>query len=110
MFIKKKRCGRNKARECANGRPQRSYTPKKHATSPIVANEALFLTSVMDAKENRCIATCDTDGDFLRMMTRTLIYLKLTDKMAELMVQVNLKKYKNYLCTGKNSETMLWVE
>jgi len=104
MFIKKKRCGRIKARKCADGRPQRGYIPKENATSPTVAIDALFLISIIDVKENRCVATCDIDRVFLQMLMRTLTHVKLTGKMAELMVQSNPGKYKNYLCTGKNGE------
>ena len=75
-----------------------------------MATEALFLTSFIDAKENRCVATCNIDGAFLHMLMRTLTHVKLTGKMAELMVQSNPGKYKNYICTGKNGEKLLWVE
>ena len=89
MFIKKKQCGRIKARRYTDGRLQRGYIPKENATSPTVATEALFLTSVIDTKENRCVATCDIDGALLRMLMMTLIHVKLTGKMAELIVQSN---------------------
>ena len=39
MCIKKRRCGRIKARECADERPHRGYIPKENATSPIVATD-----------------------------------------------------------------------
>ena len=52
MFIKRKRCGRIKARGCADGRKQRNYIPKEDASSPIVSTEGLMISYVLDAKEN----------------------------------------------------------
>ena len=78
MFIRKKRCGRIKARGCTDGRPQRAYIPGENTISPTVATEVLFLTSIIDAKANMCVATCDVYEAFLRIMTRTLIHVKLT--------------------------------
>jgi hypothetical protein len=53
MFLKRKRCGKIKGRGCADGRKQRSYISRKDAASPTVAIEALFITAVIDGKENR---------------------------------------------------------
>ena len=53
MYLKRKRCGRIKARGCADGRKQRIYKTKDETSSPTVSIEALFLTSVIDAHERR---------------------------------------------------------
>jgi hypothetical protein len=36
MFLKRKRCGKIKARGCADGRPQREYITKDELSSPII--------------------------------------------------------------------------
>ena len=38
IFLKEKRCGKIKSRQCINGAPQRNYIPKEEATSPTVNN------------------------------------------------------------------------
>jgi hypothetical protein len=44
MFLKQKRCGKIKARGCADGRKQRAYTAKEDASLPTVAIESVLLT------------------------------------------------------------------
>ena len=59
MFLKRKRSGKVKSRGCADGRKQRAWTSKEEVTSPTVAMEAVFLTAVIDALENRDVAIVD---------------------------------------------------
>jgi hypothetical protein len=59
MFLKRKRCGKVKGRGCADGRKQRRDTDRADAASPTVATEAVFLTVVIDALENRDVAVVD---------------------------------------------------
>jgi hypothetical protein len=59
MFLKEKRDGKIKGRGCADGRTQRAYISKDESTSPTVSTEAVFLTSIVDAKERRDVATVD---------------------------------------------------
>ena len=51
MFLTKKRCGRIKARGCADGRKQRSSTSKEDAAAPTVAIESVMLSATIDAME-----------------------------------------------------------
>ncbi len=62
MFLSKKRCGRIKARGCADGRKQRETTKKEGASAPTVSIEAVMLSAVIDAMEGRDVATVDTPG------------------------------------------------
>ena len=51
MFLKQKRCGKIKARGCANGRPQREYISKDELSSPTVSNYTLICSCLMSAIE-----------------------------------------------------------
>ena len=51
MYLKQKRCGRIKARGCADRRKQRVYKGKDKTSSPTVSTEALFLSCIIDAQE-----------------------------------------------------------
>ena len=53
MYLKEKSDGRIKGRGCADGRKQREYIRKEDEASPTVSTEAVFITSVFDALENR---------------------------------------------------------
>ena len=57
MFLKKKRSGQIKGRGCADGRRQRLDIPNEEASSPTVTLESVFLTSLIDAAEDRDVAT-----------------------------------------------------
>jgi hypothetical protein len=77
MFIKKKRCGKIKARGCADGRKQREHTTKEEASSPTVATESLLLTCAIDAKEERDVAVVDIPGAFMEVDQDELLHMKL---------------------------------
>ena len=51
MYLKQERCGRIKARGCANGQKQRVYKGKDETSSPMVSTKALFLSCIIDAQE-----------------------------------------------------------
>jgi hypothetical protein len=65
MFLKQKRTGQIKGRGCTDGRRQRIYSHKEDARSPTVMIESVMLTSVIDAFEERDVATVDIPGSFL---------------------------------------------
>jgi hypothetical protein len=65
MFLKRKKCGKVKARGCADGRPQREYITKLESSSPTVKTHALFLSCLVDAVEGRKVVVADIPGAFL---------------------------------------------
>ena len=65
MFLKQKRSGQIKGWGCADGRKQCMHTGKEQKTSPTVATESVMLTSTIDAKEGRDMATVDIPGAFM---------------------------------------------
>ena len=66
MFLTRKRCGKIKGRGCADGQKQRAYIAKEESTAPTVSTEAVFLTAVIDALENRDITVLDVPGAFMQ--------------------------------------------
>jgi hypothetical protein len=70
IFLTKKKCGRIKARACANGSKQRSYIAKENVISPTVATDSVFITSAIEAYQRRCrMMTMDIPGAFLHAKT-----------------------------------------
>ncbi len=88
MFLKQKRNGSIKGQGCADGRKQREHTTKEDASLPTVAIESVMLTSVIDAKENRDIATVDIPGAFLQANMEDVVHMKLEGKMAKLLAKL----------------------
>jgi hypothetical protein len=58
-FIKRKLCGRVKARTCADGRPQRNLYQKWEASSPTVRTESVLITAMVDAYEGTTVGVYD---------------------------------------------------
>jgi hypothetical protein len=110
MYLKQKRCGRVKARGCADGRKQRIYKTKEETSSPTVSIEALFLTSIIDAKEGRDVATVDIPGAFLHSDIDELIHLIMDGPMADLLVKVNPEKYCEFVVKDRNGKSVIYVE
>ena len=81
IFIKEKRCGRIKARACADGRPQRILYDKSDASSPTVKTESVILTSIIDASEGRIVGIYDIPGAFLHSTLDEVVHIN-TDKIS----------------------------
>jgi hypothetical protein len=76
MFLTKKRCGRVKARGCADGRKQRETTSKEDASARTVAIELVMLSATIDAMEERDVATLDIPGAFMQADIDKVIHVK----------------------------------
>ena len=64
IFVKQKRDGKIKARKVIGGNKQRDYITKVDVRSPTVSAEAVILTCVIDAVEDRDIAVIDIPDAF----------------------------------------------
>ena len=108
-LIKQKRCGRIKARTCADGRPQRSYVPRDEAASPTVSMEALLTTLTIDAKEKRDVAVFDVPSAYLHaeMPASKKVTMKLEDKFVNIMCNVS-PKYLPYV-RMENGKKVLYL-
>jgi hypothetical protein len=89
MFLVKKRCGRIKARACANGSKQRVYIRKEDAASPTIGTDIVFITGSIEAHEGREVVTVDIPGAFLHTDTDEHIHMLLRRELAELMVRID---------------------
>ena len=89
MFLKEKRCGRIKGRGCADGRKQRLYKTKEETSSPTVSIEALLLSCMIDAMENRDVATLDIPGAFMQAMIDEELHIKFDEELIDLLCQVD---------------------
>jgi hypothetical protein len=109
MFLKEKRCGKIKARGCADGRSQRLYKTKDETSAPTVKTESLFLSCLIDAMENRDVATLDIPGAFMHADMDELVHMKLEGPLAELLTKVDPGKYRKYVSTERG-KPVIYVE
>jgi hypothetical protein len=96
MFLKEKRCGKIKARGCADGRKQRLYTKKEDASSPTASIESVMITSVIEAKEERDVAVVDIPGAFMQADMDEVVHLRLEGTMAKLITKLDPELYTKY--------------
>jgi Reverse transcriptase (RNA-dependent DNA polymerase) len=108
MFLKQKRCGLIKGRGCVDGRPQRLWKNKQDTTSPTLMIESLFLSCVMDAYEQRDVATIDIPSAFMQAFIDELVHIKFDDEIIDLLCDVDpsLKQYVTY----ENGKRVLYTK
>jgi hypothetical protein len=105
-----KRDGRVKCRAVADGRKQRVIVPREEAASPTASLEAVLLTCIIDAKENREVAITDIPNAFITAdMEGGNVYMKLCGKVAELLFRTAPKLYLKYV-SYENGRVTLYVE
>jgi hypothetical protein len=109
MFLSKKRCGRVKARGCADGRKQRETTSKEEASAPTVAIKAVMLSATIDAMEGREVATVDIPGAFMQADIDEVVHVKFEGEIAKMLVQMDPKLYRKFVKDGRG-KAVLYVE
>ena len=109
MFLKKKRCGAIKGRGCADGRKQRAYITKEESTSPTVSTEAVFLTAIVDAWENRKVAVLDVPGAFMQVEMDELVHVWFEGEMVDKLLEIDHDLYAGYVSV-ENGKKVMYVE
>ena len=95
-----------KGRGCAEGRKQRAYIAKEEATVPTVSTEAVFLTAIIDALENREVAVLDVPGAFTQADIDELVRVRFTGEMVNMLLHIDHDKYKDYIVTEREDKVL----
>mmetsp|Transcript_26617 Transcript_26617/g.41320 ORF Transcript_26617/g.41320 Transcript_26617/m.41320 type:complete len:590 (+) Transcript_26617:1688-3457(+) len=104
-LIKEKRDDSLKGRTCVDGRPQRQYISKEEAASPTVSTEALLCTLVVDAHENRYVATADIKGAYLHTEMDDYVLVKLDGEVVDVFCELN-PRYKDFVVMEGNKKVL----
>ena len=107
-LIKEKRCGKLKGRTCADGRSQRGLYTKEQTASPTVSTDSLMLSLMIDALEQRDVATADVAGAYLHAEMDEFVLIKLTGDAVNIMCKAN-KKYEAYV-TLEGGHRVLYLQ
>jgi hypothetical protein len=111
MFLKRKRCGKIKARGCADGRSQREYITKAESSSPTVKTQALMCGCLIDAIERRCVVVGDIPGAFLQagypQEEGKECYLKFEGVMVDMICEIK-PDYKKLIKRTRNGKRWLF--
>ena len=101
VFMKEKQDGSIKTRSCVDGSSQREYIKKEDAASPTVSTDSVFITGVINAKEERDNMTFDIPGAFVTTKTDEHIIMSLRGHLCEIMTRIDPKLYRKHTTKDK---------
>jgi hypothetical protein len=113
IFVERKRDGVLKARTVAGGNKQRGYILKEDASSPTVSNEAVMLTCVIDADENRDVAIVNIPNAFVQTVVedeKDRAFIQIRGPLVDILTSIAPDVYESYVTIGKKREKQLLVK
>ena len=116
MTIKEKRQGleivKLKGRMVGDGRSQRGLYDRTETASPCVGLDNLVISTVIDAHEDRDVATVDLPGAYLsaRQDKGDVVYMAIRGRLAELMVMAEPTVYRPFLDVDSKGRPVLYVK
>ncbi len=115
IFVEEKRDGTIKARKVIGGNKQCDYITKEDVSSPTVMAEAVMLTCVIDAQEERDVAVVDILNAFVQTVVseedaqhRVIVWIR--GPLVDVLVSIALDVYAPYVSTNKTGQKVLIVE
>ena len=109
MFLKRKRCGTINGRGCADGWKQHAYITKEESTSPTISTETVFLTTVIDAWENRKVGVLDVTVAFMQVDMDELVHVQFEGEMVDKLLEIEHDLYASYVSV-ENGKKVMYVE
>ena len=97
----------------AGGNKQRGYILKEDASSPTVSNEAVMLTCVIDADENRDVAIVDIPNAFVQTVVedeKDRAFIRIRGPLVDILVSIAPDVYGEYVTIGKRGKKQLLVQ
>ena len=92
-----------------NEAPKRAYIRKEDASSPTVANDSVFITSVIEAHEKRSVRCYDVPEAFLYTESDENVLMVLRGELAEMMVHIAPQIYRPYFKMDRKGTPILYV-
>jgi hypothetical protein len=115
IFVEEKRDGTIKARKVIGGNKQRDYITKQDVSSPTVTAEAVMLTCVIDAQENRDVAVVDIPNAFVQTVVSDedaehRVMVRIRGPLVDILVSMAPDVYGPYVSVTKTGQKVLIVE
>jgi hypothetical protein len=60
---------------------------REYVSSPTVCTDSVLMTAVIEAEENRDIATCDIPNGFIQTVVRTI--MKISGKLVDILCEMD---------------------
>ena len=115
LFLTEKRDGRVKGRLVYNGKPTRQWLNKEEAYAPTASLEGIFLTAIIDAKEQRDVMSADIPNAFIQAQMPEVqegeerVIMKITGMLVDLMVEIDPGRYGPFV-VFENGKKILYVQ
>ena len=112
MFLSEKKDKTVKGRLVYNGKPTREWLSKEEASSPTVQVESIFMTAVIDAKEDRDVMTADIPNAFIQAHMPKIddgderVVMKITGVLVDLLVKLAPETYGPYVVYEKGKRVI----
>jgi hypothetical protein len=113
MFLKEKQDGSLKGRTVARGNKQRDYISNEDASLPTIATEAVLLSCIINADEERDVAVIDIPNTFIQTQVEDeedMAISEIHGVLVNILVQIAHNVYKSYVTTDKKGMKQLLVQ
>ncbi len=115
IFVEEKRDGTIKAWKVIGGNKQRDYITKEDVSSPMVTAEAVMLTCVIDAQDERDVAVVDIPNAFVQTVVSEedaehRVVVRIRGPLVDILVSIAPGVYRPYVSTTKTGQKVLIVE
>jgi hypothetical protein len=115
IFVEQKRDGLIEAQKVIGGNKQQDYITKKDVSSPMVTAEAVILTCIIDAQEDRDIAVVDIPNAFVETVVdeedaEHCVIVRIRGQLVDILVSIAPDLYGLYLTTNKSDQKVFIVE
>jgi len=108
MFLQEKKDGTMKGRMVYNGKPTHEWLSREDSASPTAALESMFLTSIIDANEERDVMSADVPNAFIQTPMpddNKKVIMKITGVLVRLMLEQAPEVYgPHVVCDGERQE------
>ena len=91
MFLKEKKNGDIKGRTVARVNKQRDFISKEDSSSPTVSTEAVLLSCIIDAEEERDVAVIDIPNAFIQTRVeneKDMVYIRIRGVLVDLLIEI----------------------
>ena len=112
LFLTEKKDGTIKGRTVAGGNKQRDYISKEDSSSPTVTTEAVLLTCIIDAEEERDVAVIDIPNAFIQTKVTNKeeqVVIRLQGELVDVLLVIAPEVYGKYVHLDKKGGKTLLV-
>jgi hypothetical protein len=115
ILVEEKRDGTIKAQKVIGGNKQRDYITKEDVSSPTATAEAVMLTCVIHAQEERDVAVVDIPNAFVLTAVSEedaehRVVVRIRGPLVDILVSIALDVYGPYVSSTKTGQKVLIVE